>query len=274
MGRGTLGRAEAILAAHPEVRACDVHTAAILGDDVAVRRFLAEDTRNATESRGSPRLGRAHLPLLLAVPASRPRSGRRLRAGGEGAPRRRRQRRDGVLRGRAHAPRVGERALRSGRRRSSRRARAAPPRARGGPERRRDGLPRPGDPRQRGAAGPRGERPALSRQPRDPAGPQGRLARRGRRPLPARARRRSQPDDTLGLHRSPPGRTSRQRPPDLRADAGPRGRPRNTRPAPPAGPGGRAASRRSRSPRAGDGATSSRFSSGGGALSSCRAPFA
>jgi ankyrin repeat protein len=52
VGRGTLERAEAILAAHPEVRACDVHTAAILGDDAAVRRFLAEDARNATGSAG------------------------------------------------------------------------------------------------------------------------------------------------------------------------------------------------------------------------------
>ena len=52
VGQGTLARAEAILAAHPEIRACDVHTAAILGDDVAVRRFLAEDARNATGNAG------------------------------------------------------------------------------------------------------------------------------------------------------------------------------------------------------------------------------
>jgi len=53
VGHGTLERAEAILASHPAVRACDVHTAAILGDDAAVRRFLAEDAGNAG-ARGSP----------------------------------------------------------------------------------------------------------------------------------------------------------------------------------------------------------------------------
>src|SRR5258706_7076548 len=45
---GNLERAEAILAAHPEVASCDIHTAAILGDDAAVRRFLAQDPANAT----------------------------------------------------------------------------------------------------------------------------------------------------------------------------------------------------------------------------------
>jgi len=37
---GTLERAEAILAAHPEIASSDIHSAAILGDDAAVRRFL------------------------------------------------------------------------------------------------------------------------------------------------------------------------------------------------------------------------------------------
>jgi ankyrin repeat protein len=50
---GTLERAEAILAAHPEVRNSDIHTAAILGDAAAVRRFLALDRRNAT-AKGGP----------------------------------------------------------------------------------------------------------------------------------------------------------------------------------------------------------------------------
>src|SRR5580700_4746367 len=50
---GTLQRAEAILAAHPEVRNSDIHTAAILGDAAAVRRFLALDRRNAT-AKGGP----------------------------------------------------------------------------------------------------------------------------------------------------------------------------------------------------------------------------
>jgi ankyrin repeat protein len=51
---GTLERAEAILAAHPEVAAANIHTAAILGDDVAVRRFLALAPRGAT-AKGGPR---------------------------------------------------------------------------------------------------------------------------------------------------------------------------------------------------------------------------
>jgi ankyrin repeat protein len=38
---GNLERAEAMLQAHPELAGSDIHTAAILGDDVAVRRFLA-----------------------------------------------------------------------------------------------------------------------------------------------------------------------------------------------------------------------------------------
>ena len=49
---GTLERAEAILAAHPEVAAAGIHTAAILGDDGAVRRFLARDPANATVKGG------------------------------------------------------------------------------------------------------------------------------------------------------------------------------------------------------------------------------
>ncbi|MGH7646420.1 MAG: ankyrin repeat domain-containing protein [Gemmatimonadales bacterium] len=44
---GTLERAEEILAAHPELASGDIHTAAILGDDTAVRRFLAQDPANA-----------------------------------------------------------------------------------------------------------------------------------------------------------------------------------------------------------------------------------
>jgi len=50
---GTLERAEAILAAHPEVVGSDIHTAAILGDDTAVHRFLQRDPRNAT-AKGGP----------------------------------------------------------------------------------------------------------------------------------------------------------------------------------------------------------------------------
>src|SRR5438128_3138590 len=50
---GTLDRAQEILAAHPEVASSDIHTAAILGDDGAVRRFLALDAGNAT-AKGGP----------------------------------------------------------------------------------------------------------------------------------------------------------------------------------------------------------------------------
>ena len=51
---GSLERAEAILAAHPDVAGSDIHTAAILGDDAAVRRFLEQDPANAT-AKGGPR---------------------------------------------------------------------------------------------------------------------------------------------------------------------------------------------------------------------------
>jgi ankyrin repeat protein len=50
---GTLDRAEAILAAHPEIASSNIHTAAILGDDAGVRRFLSLDPRNAT-AKGGP----------------------------------------------------------------------------------------------------------------------------------------------------------------------------------------------------------------------------
>src|SRR5882724_6118396 len=51
---GSLERAEAILAEHPEIAASDIHMAAILGDDRAVRRFLDADPGNAT-AKGGPR---------------------------------------------------------------------------------------------------------------------------------------------------------------------------------------------------------------------------
>src|SRR2546428_11116377 len=50
---GTLERAEAILAAHPEIASHDIHAAAILGNDAAVRRFLALNPGNAT-AKGGP----------------------------------------------------------------------------------------------------------------------------------------------------------------------------------------------------------------------------
>lgn len=50
---GSLERAETILAAHPEITSSDIYTAALLGDDAAVRRFLALDPGKAT-AKGGP----------------------------------------------------------------------------------------------------------------------------------------------------------------------------------------------------------------------------
>jgi len=49
---GTLEEAETILARHPEVAGSSVHTAAILGDEAAVRGFLACDRATATTTGG------------------------------------------------------------------------------------------------------------------------------------------------------------------------------------------------------------------------------
>ena len=45
--RGSLDRAETILADHSEVSSLSVHAAAVLGDDAAVRTFLDLDPQNA-----------------------------------------------------------------------------------------------------------------------------------------------------------------------------------------------------------------------------------
>jgi ankyrin repeat protein len=45
---GPLAPAETILAEHPELRSSDIHTAAILGDDALVRRFIERDPKNVT----------------------------------------------------------------------------------------------------------------------------------------------------------------------------------------------------------------------------------
>ena len=50
---GTLEAAEAILAAHPDIARSSIHVAAILGDDAAVRRFIAADPRNVTQERSA-----------------------------------------------------------------------------------------------------------------------------------------------------------------------------------------------------------------------------
>jgi ankyrin repeat protein len=50
---GTLERAQAILVGYPEVASSNIHTASILGDAAAVRRFLALDAQSAT-AKGGP----------------------------------------------------------------------------------------------------------------------------------------------------------------------------------------------------------------------------
>jgi len=62
---GTLERAQGILAAHPEIASSDIHTAAILGDDVAVQGILALDRTNAT-AKSAPYGGDALTYLCLS----------------------------------------------------------------------------------------------------------------------------------------------------------------------------------------------------------------
>jgi hypothetical protein len=62
---GSLDQAEAILAAHPEVASSDIHTAAILGDEAAVRQFRALNPANAT-AKGGPRGWDALTPLCFS----------------------------------------------------------------------------------------------------------------------------------------------------------------------------------------------------------------
>jgi hypothetical protein len=64
---GTLDRAQSVLAEHPEVASSNIHTAAILGDDEGVRRFLERDPAAAT-AKGGPR-GWDALTRALAVKA-------------------------------------------------------------------------------------------------------------------------------------------------------------------------------------------------------------
>lgn len=49
---GSTDAANAILAAHPEIATADIHTAAMLGDDAAVRRFIAADPARAIAKSG------------------------------------------------------------------------------------------------------------------------------------------------------------------------------------------------------------------------------
>jgi ankyrin repeat protein len=78
---GTLERAEAIRAAHPEVATTSIHTAAILGDDGAVHRFLEQDPGNAT-AKGGPHGWDAltHLCFSRYLRLDPPRSGGLVRA--------------------------------------------------------------------------------------------------------------------------------------------------------------------------------------------------
>jgi ankyrin repeat protein len=78
---GPLDRAEAILTAHPEIAGRDIHTVALLGDDVAVRQFIALDPGNAS-AKGGP-LGwdaLTHLCFSKYLRLDRARTGRFLRA--------------------------------------------------------------------------------------------------------------------------------------------------------------------------------------------------
>src|SRR5204862_2652382 len=50
---GTLEHAESILGRHPQVARSNIHTAAILADEAAVREFLARDRTIAT-AKGGP----------------------------------------------------------------------------------------------------------------------------------------------------------------------------------------------------------------------------
>jgi len=51
---GSLDEARSILNAHPDIAAADIYTAAILGDEPAIRRFLDQNPANATV-KGGPR---------------------------------------------------------------------------------------------------------------------------------------------------------------------------------------------------------------------------
>jgi ankyrin repeat protein len=62
---GSLERAEAILAAHPEIASSDIHTAAIAGDDGAVRRFVEQDPAHAA-AKSPPYGGDALTYLCLS----------------------------------------------------------------------------------------------------------------------------------------------------------------------------------------------------------------
>ncbi|WP_207512632.1 ankyrin repeat domain-containing protein [Longitalea luteola] len=63
---GSLEEAEQLLAAHPELATCDIHTAAITAQVDAVREFLADDPANAT-AVSEPYGGNALVYLCLSI---------------------------------------------------------------------------------------------------------------------------------------------------------------------------------------------------------------
>lgn len=78
---GSTVRSNAILALHPDIAAHDIHVAAMLGDDVAVRRFLDADPSLAAQKSG-PRSADAltHLCFSAYLAHDRERSSRFVRA--------------------------------------------------------------------------------------------------------------------------------------------------------------------------------------------------
>lgn len=62
---GSLEEAEQMLASHPEIATCDIHTASITGDVEAVRQFLADDPKNAI-AVSAPYGGNALVYLCLS----------------------------------------------------------------------------------------------------------------------------------------------------------------------------------------------------------------
>lgn len=62
---GSLERADAILAAHPELATSDIHTAAVLGDETALRRFIAQE-QGSVSAKSPPYDGDALNYLCLS----------------------------------------------------------------------------------------------------------------------------------------------------------------------------------------------------------------
>jgi len=81
---GSVDRGQSILARHPDVRSSDIHTAAMVGDEAAVARFLALDRAHATAT-GGPRGVDAltHLCFSAYLREDRGRSDAFIRAGTE-----------------------------------------------------------------------------------------------------------------------------------------------------------------------------------------------